>query len=200
MSIGTDYGITIGTTNNKLMKIEITRIFPFSMMSLAASVFLLLACGNNQESGADYSAEDATEENVFKADENKIENGQTNFENNESVSITIDPEQNFDWDTFKQQYQYINQEESTGDKIVGSWIDWGDYQYRLDVIKGGTKLELLTFIRRSDSDLAQETLLTMSVADQLKLSTLWVQMETLAVDLESNLDGSKLLLKNEVNE
>ncbi len=200
MSIGTDYGITIGTTNNKLMKIKITRIFPFSMMFLAASVFLLLACGNNQEAGADYSAEDATEENVFKADENKIENGQTNFENNESVSITIDPEQNFDWDTFKQQYQYINQEESTGDKIVGSWIDWGDYQYRLDVIKGGTKLELLTFIRRSDSALAQETLLTMSVADQLKLSTLWVQMETLAVDLESNLDGSKLLLKNEVNE
>lgn len=169
------------------------------MLAVAASCLLLISCGNNQESGSEYSAVDATEENVFNSEENKIEDGQTSFENNESVSIAIDQQQNFDWDKFKQQYQYQNLEESEGNRIVGSWINWGKYQYRLDVINGGSQLELLTFIRQSDSELAQETLLTMNIADELKLSTLWVQMETLAVELESHLDGSKILLKSDVN-
>jgi hypothetical protein len=181
------------------MKIGLRRIFPFSILAIVSSCLVLISCGNKQEAGTEYSAEDATEENVFNSDENKIENGQTNFENYESVSITIDQEQNFDWDTFKQQYQYQNPEESEGNRIVGSWIDWGEYQYRLDVINGGSRLELLTIIRQSDSDLAQETLLTMNVADQLQLSALWVQMETLAINLESNLDSSTILLKSDVN-
>jgi len=182
--------------NNIIMKFVINRIFPIPVMIIAASCFLMMSCDNNREVATQYSAEESTEENIFNTNENQIEEGQTAFENFESVSVPIAQDRNFDWDKFTQEYQYKNKEETAGNRIVGRWLDWGDYQYRLDVVNGVNALELITFIRESEGPLAEDRLLTMSVADELQLSALWIQMETLAVDLESNLDGTNLVLKS----
>jgi hypothetical protein len=174
------------------MKIAILRIFSIPVMIITASCFLMMSCDNNREVATQYSALESKEKN-------QIKEGQTAFENFQSVSILIAQDQNFDWDKFTQEYQYKNEEETAGNRIVGRWLDWGDYQYRLDVVNGVNALELLTFIRGSEGPMAKDKLLTMSVTDDLQLSTLWIQMETLAVDLESNLDGTNLVLKSELN-
>jgi hypothetical protein len=169
--------------------------FPFY---LVLGVLLISCGGNNTEVATQYSSDETTEANNFNTEEQILIDDRENFENHEAVSVTIDNPETFNWKSFKDGFAYKNEQESADNKIVSNWIEWGEYQYRLEILKTANSMELLTFIRLGKDVTANKQLLTMEMADELKLSSLWTQMETLAVDLESNLDSKTIKLKSDV--
>ncbi len=117
-----------------------------------------------------------------------------------AVKVDVNPE-NINWDAFRQQYDAPENVEQTSvagaeNFVTGPWTDFEDYAYRLVYRMENDALWLQTFLRIDDDNAhldpsANIMVLSMEMADSLKLGTLWSRMEVLGTRLEDSLNVTR---------
>jgi D-alanyl-D-alanine carboxypeptidase len=117
-----------------------------------------------------------------------------------AVKVDVNLE-NINWDAFRQQYDAPENVEQTSvagadNFVTGPWTDFEDYSYRLVYRLEEDALWLQTFLRIDDDNAhldpsANIQVLSMEMADSLKLGTLWSRMEVLGTRLEDSLNVTR---------